>query len=171
MGRERMTNPFVCPVCNNTKCVPPSGNTRSPILVVAEFPGKEEVNKGKPMVGRMGDVLRYEFGLLGVDLNRMRICNLWQHIPNGNEDCLKLGFETVIREAQGKQAILLLGSESVKAFCNENVSKVCGLEVKSAYFSAPIVMACVNPAVAFHSSIGELRLALSKFSKKIEGLL
>lgn len=166
-----MTNPFLCPVCNNPKCVPPSGNKNSPILIIGEFPGREETQKGKPMVGKMGDVLRYELGLLGVDLNRMRICNLWQHEPNGNEDCLKHGFETVIAEAKGKQAILLLGSESVKAFCNENVSKVCGLEVKSPYLSAPIIMACVNPAVAFHSSIGELRLALKKFSIKIGDLL
>lgn len=164
-------NPFVCPICGNDKCVPPSGNVRSPVLVIAEFPGRDEVIKGKPMVGRTGEVLKTELGLLGVDFNRLRLCNLWQHIPNGNDDCLKHGFEIVIKEAKGKQAILLLGSETVKAFCNENVSKVCGLTVKSDYLSAPIIMACVNPAVAYHISHGEVRLALKKFAQRIEGIL
>ena len=166
-----MTNPFVCPVCNNQKCVPPAGNKNSPILVVAEFPGKEEVIKGKPMVGRMGDILRSELGILGVDLNRMRICNLWQHAPNNNEDCYNLGLQTVIQEAKGKKAVLLLGSDAVKALTNEKVSDVCGLQIHSDYLSAPIIMACVNPAIAYHSSIGELRLALSKFSSLIMDVL
>jgi uracil-DNA glycosylase family 4 len=166
-----MTNPFVCPICNNAQCVPPHGNENSPILVVAEFPGIEEIKKGRPMIGRMGNVLRLELGKLGVDLHRMRIMNLWQHKPNGNEECYNLGFKTVIKEAKGKKAILLLGNETVKAFCDEKVSDVCGLNVESFYLSAPIIVACVNPAIAFHSPIGELRLALSKFVYQIEEIL
>lgn len=166
-----MSNPFVCPVCGDTKCVPPFGNETSPILVVAEFPGIEEIKKGRPMIGKMGDVLREEFGRLGVDLRRMRLMNLWQHKPNKNEECYQLGFQTVIKEAQGKQAILLLGSETVMAFCDEKVSNVCGLNVESFYLSAPIIVACVNPAIAYHSTIGEMRLALKKFAKQIDGIL
>jgi hypothetical protein len=37
------------------------------------------------------------------------------------------------------------------------------LRVTSRYLSAPILYACVNPAVAFHGGIGEVRLALKKF--------
>ena len=166
-----MTNLFICSICGDTKCVPPAGNKNSPILVVAEFPGKEEIAKGKPMVGRMGDVLRSEFGLLGVDLNRMRICNLWQHAPNNNDECYKLGFQTVIQEAKGKKAVLLLGSDTVKAFTDESVSNICGLRVTSNYLSAPIIIACVNPAQIFHSGVGELRLAIKKFSLAISDLL
>ena len=166
-----MIDPFTCPICSNTKCVPPAGRIHSPILIVAEFPGDQEAIKGRPMVGRMGDVLRMELGKLGMDLNRLRLCNLWYHAPNNNKNCYEYGFEQVIKEAKGRKAILLLGSESVKAFCNESVSKVCGLQVKSPYLSAPIVYACVNPAQAFHSPIGELRLALSKFVRATQGLL
>jgi hypothetical protein len=32
-------------------------------------------------------------------------------------------------------------------------------------------MACVNPAVAYHISHGEIRLALKKFALRIEGIL
>ena len=166
-----MTNPFVCPICGNQKGVPPSGNRNSPILVVGEFPGREEIYKGRPMIGRMGEVLKMELGKLGVDLNRMRLCNLWQHEPNNNADCYEHGMKVVIHEAKGKQAILLLGSDAVKCFTGEKVSDVCGLEVKSVYLSAPIIMACINPAQVFHSGVGEVRLALKKFVKRIEGIL
>ena len=164
-----MNDIFTCPICDDKHCVPPSGSTKSPVLIVAEFPGEEELEKGRPMVGRMGTVLKTELGRLGIDINRMRLCNLWQHTPNGNEDCYKHGFETVIKEAKGEQAILLLGSDTVKAFTGEKVSEVCGLKLKSDYLSAPIIIACVNPAQAFHSNIGEMRLALKKFSLAIEG--
>ena len=158
-----MVDPFTCPICNSKKCVPAAGSKNSPILVIGEMPGKDELIKGRPMVGRMGEVLKMELGKLGMDLNRLRLCNLWHHKPNNNEDCYRHGFEQVIKEAKGRKAILLLGSESVKAFCNESVSKVCGLQVKSPYLSAPIIYACVNPAQVFHGTIGELRLAIKKF--------
>lgn len=121
------------------------------------------------MIGNMGAVLRTEFGKLGFDLNRMRLMNLWQHAPNNNEECYQLGFETVIKEAKGRRAILLLGSETVKAFCNRSVSKVCGMPVESSYLSVPIIYACVNPATAFHGTVGEVRLALKKFVNRVEG--
>lgn len=166
-----MIDPFTCPICGNKQCVPPSGSTRSPILIVAEFPGEDEIKKGRPMIGRMGTILKAELGRLGVDINRMRLCNLWQHEPNNNEDCYKHGMEVVIQEAKGKKAILLLGSDAVKAFTGEKVSDVCGLNIHSDYLSAPVIVACVNPAQVFHASIGEMRLALKKFSKHIEGIL
>ena len=166
-----MNDLFGCPICGINDCVPPSGYKNSRILIVGEMPGEEEIKKGRPMIGKMGDVLRSELGRLGIDLNRSRICNLWQHKPNGNEDCYKHGFEVVIQEAKGKKAILLLGSDAVKAFTGESVSKVCGLNLHSDYLSASTIIACVNPAIAFHSSIGELRLALKKFSLATSDLL
>ena len=77
-------------------------------------------------------------------------------------------FEQVIKEAKGKQAILLIGSDTIKYFCDLKVHNVNGLEVKSNYFSAPLVMACVQPATVFHGCVGELRLGLNKFAKRIE---
>lgn len=164
-------NPFTCPICGNEKCVPPSGYMKSQILIIAEFPNRDEIIKGKPLVGRTGDILRAEFALLGVDISRFRVANLWQHIPNANEDCLKRGIQVIAKEAKGKKAILLLGSDVVHTLCNESVSKVCGLKVHSPYLSAPTIVACVNPAQAFNHPIGELRLALKKFTKYIEEIL
>lgn len=166
-----MSSPFVCPVCQNNKCCPANGPKISPVLIVSDQPGVEERNKGVPMVGRMGEVVRTEFGRLGLDFSRMRRTNIWLHEPNENEDCFKHSFQQLLKEAKGKQAILLMGSDVVKYLCKEKVSDVCGLQVTSLYLSAPIIMACINPAQVFHQSHGEIRLTFTKFSKLIKGLL
>jgi len=165
------TDIYTCPHCHTEDCVPAGGSSSSKVLVVAEFPGNEEIKAGRPMVGRMGGVLKAELSRLGIDLRRMRLCNLWLHTPNKEEDCFNYGVSKVIEEAKNKKAILLIGSDTVKYFCDKSVMSVNGLKVKSPYLSAPIIMACVQPAIVFHSPIGELRLALYKFSIAIKDLL
>jgi uracil-DNA glycosylase family 4 len=162
---------FDCPICHNEDCVPASGPRNSPILIVGEFPGQEEIKHGKPLVGRTGTVLRNELAYLGLDMNAMRLCNLWLHEPNGNEECLQYGASQVIKEATGRKAIFLLGSDVVKYFCGLDVSKVTGLKVTSTYLSAPLIMASYNPAIVFKGTVGEARLAIQKFAKEVENLL
>ena len=80
-------------------------------------------------------------------------------------------MKVVISEAKGRQAILLLGDDVTKTFVDDRaIMKIAGLRVKSSYFSAPIIIACPNPALVFHKDrgIGEVRLALSKFVKAIK---
>ncbi len=164
---------FKCPACGSEECVPPVGNSDANILIVAEYPGEEELKKGIPMVGRMAFVLRQELGHLGLDLKSTRRCNLWQHPPNKNPKCLDAGMKVVISEAKGKQAILLLGSDVVDTFIGDHsVMKISGLKVKSSFLSAPIIMVCPNPALVFRKGrgIGEVRLALSKFVGAIKEL-
>jgi uracil-DNA glycosylase family 4 len=162
---------YTCPICKSTDCVPAGGKEKSKILLIGEFPGEDEIKSGKPFSGATGSVLRIELAKLGVDLSRMRITNLWLHIPNHQEDCLKYSVEGVIKEAKGKEAILLIGSDTVKYFCDKKVSQVNGLEVTSNYLSAPIIMCCIQPAIVFHSVIGELRFALKRFSERIEMII
>lgn len=162
---------YSCPICKTNDCVPPYGMEKSKVLIVGEFPGKDEIKTGRPFSGATGGVLRTELSKLGVDLSQFRIMNMWLHLPNHDEKCLEYGIQQVIKEAKGKQAILLIGSDTVKYFCDQKVHSVSGLEVKSNYFSAPLIMACIQPALVFHSTIGELRLGLEKFIKRIEDLL
>lgn len=159
---------YTCPHCSRDDLVLPSGSKRADILIVGEFPGAEEIKKGVPMVGGMGGVLRTELGRAGLDMRQMRVCNLWLHPKNKNEDCLKHGKDRVIKEARGKKIILLLGSDTVKEFCDEKVSEVSGLQVKSPYFSAPCIFACIQPASVFHQGLGELRLSIEKFARKVK---
>jgi len=172
---------YVCPSCGRDDLVLASGPRRAKILVIGEFPGEDEIKKGKPMVGAMGSVLRSELGRAGLDMNQMRLTNLWLHPPQKvgvkdtegqriKEKCFNHGLQEVIKEAKNRQAILLLGSDTVSFFCNEKVSEVSGLEVKSAYFSVPLLFACVQPATVFHQGLGELRLSLQKFAKRVNKL-
>jgi uracil-DNA glycosylase family 4 len=160
-----------CPACGSDEIVPPAGKKDSPILIVGEFPGEEEIKEGRPFVGAMGSIFKIELSKLGIDMKALRICNLWQHPPTKNKECLDYGMKTVIAEAVDRKAILLIGSDTVKLFCDKSVAATTGLEVKSPYLSAPLVMSCIQPAIVFHSSVGEFRLSLQKFAFRIEGLL
>jgi len=162
---------WTCPVCESEEMVLPSGNPKSNILIVGEFPGRDEIKRGRPFVGGTGKIFQIELAKVGIDLKGLRLCNLWLHPPNKNQDCLNNGIETVLKEARDKEAILLLGSDTVSYFCDKKVSDVTGLRVQSNLLSAPIIMACLQPAIVFHSVVGELRLSLQKFSREVDHLL
>ena len=161
---------YTCEHCGRDDLVLASGAKRAKILIIGEFPGRDEIKKGKPMVGAMGEVLRNELARADLDMNQMRLTNLWLHPKNDNEDCFKYGLNEVIKEARNRQAILLIGSDTVSYLCNEKVSEVNGLEVQSSYLSAPLLFACVQPATVFHQSLGDFRLSMQKFSKKVNEL-
>jgi uracil-DNA glycosylase family 4 len=161
---------YTCQSCDRDDLVLASGPRGAKILIIGESPGDEEIKKGKPMVGAMGHVLRTELARVNLDVNQMRLTNLWLHPKNDNEKCFKHGLDAVIKEARNRKAILLLGSDTVAFFCNQKVSEVNGLVVESSYFSVPLLFACVQPATVFHAGLGEVRLSLSKFSRKLEGL-
>lgn len=161
---------YNCPVCETEDCVLPTGSEDSPILIIGAFPGDEEIKHGKPMVGANGGILRTELGRNGIDMKRCRITNLWMHKPNNNAGCLVHSTKQAIKEAKKKKAILLIGAETVKYFCDCSVEDYNGLQVKSDYLSAPLIIACIQPASVFHSAAGEFKLSIQKFAKKVEEL-
>jgi len=148
----------------------------SDILIIGEFPSIREVEQGRPFALSdnpkkylsAGNVLRKELNRYGLDFNNFRICNLWIHIPNKNEDCFKLGYDAVLDEAKGKKAILLVGSGVVETFTEYKVSDVSSLQVDCAVFSCPIVYAMVNPALSLHRSMGEVRLGIDRFVTRLQ---
>ena len=160
-----------CPSCANPIC-PPSGHSDT-VLVISEFPGTLEMQLGipfatSPMFMTAGKVFRKELERVGVSLSQFRVTNLWLHEPSDDENCYRAGYEHVLDEAKGKQAILLVGSDVVETFTNYKVSDVTGLQVDSSILSAPIIYAMVNPALALHRSVGEVRLGIEKFVKRLE---
>lgn len=155
-----------CPVCAS-ECVSPSGSSKD-FLIVGEFPGREEILQGRPFATNpnfmtAGRILRKELERCGMALNDFRIMNLWMHEPSKDERCFKVGYDMVLDEAKGKKAILLVGSEVVEIFTGYKVSDVTGLQVDSNVLSAPIIYASVNPALAEHRGLGEVRNAIEKF--------
>ena len=160
-----------CPSCTELIC-PPVGRSQD-LLIVGEFPGREEMLQGKPFASNSnfitaGKILRKELERCGVSLVDFRVCNLWLHEPTKNENCFKAGYDNVLDEAKGKKAILLVGSDTVSTFTKYKVSDVSGLQVDSDVLSAPIIYASVNPALAQHRSLGEVRFAIEKFVQRLE---
>lgn len=159
-----------CPACGEV-AVPPRGNKDSRILIIGEFPGESEMESGKPFSGPAGGVLRTELAKVGLDVPLIRVMNLWLHPVTKDEKCYKAGYDLVLEEAKGRDAILLVGSEVVNTFTNEyKVSEICGLKLDKAdhKLSARLVMAIVNPAIVFHSGIGEVRFGIQKFAEELE---
>lgn len=159
-----------CPSCGDKICSP---HGYGDILLIGEYPGKLEMQQGRPFAvskwsPSAGRIIRKELSLLGVDLLQLRVCNLWLHPMNKDDNCLKAGEDVCLDEAKGKDAILLVGSESVSHFTGYNVMDVNGLQVESPMLSAPIIYASVNPALAFHRGLGEVRFALTRFIKRLE---
>jgi len=83
---------YTCPHCKRDDMVLASGSKRSPFLIIGEFPGRDEIKKGKPMVGAMGKVLRNELARANLDMNQIRLTNLWLHPKNENEACFNYGL-------------------------------------------------------------------------------
>lgn len=157
----------ICPICEQVS-VPARGGIDSPVLIVGEFPGPDELRNLKPFSGGAGAVLRQEFANCDIDLGDFRITNLWIHAPNENEKCLEYSINLIKDEAKGKKAVLLVGSEVVNQFTDYTVSDVNGLEVDSPFFKkADLVMAMYNPAIVFHKTVGEVRLAVKRFSDEV----
>lgn len=144
----------------------PRGNKNSKWLFVGEFPGKDELEKGKPFVGASGWVLQSELRRLGYDLGEFRIVNILMHENTGDERCRKHGIKNVIEESSNKDIVILVGSETCNTFTDYNVSDVSGLVVESPYFKKTFAM--YSPAVVFHESVGEIRFALENLIKEIK---
>lgn len=160
-----------CPSCAEIIC-PPLRRSKD-LLIIGEFPGPYEMKVGMPFASNpnfmtAGKILRKELERVGVSINQLSICNLWLHEPTKDENCFQAGYNNVLDEAKGKKAVLLVGSDTVSTFTEYKVSDVSGLQVDSSVLSAPIIYASVNPALASHRGLGEVRFAIEKFVHRLE---
>lgn len=164
-----------CPICGK-RIVPASGRIDSEILLAGEFPGAEEMMRGVPFVGETGKVLEYELFLVGINMRECRLTNLWQHYKPASkkvetyQSCYDQFVMELIKEMRGRK-VLLMGSENANTFLPMKISACAGLLVESALFPKDVqfVQMCVNPAVAINAggTVGELRLAIQKFARRI----
>lgn len=166
----------LCPVCK-LPSVPPYGPKNSPILIMGEFPGKSELEWGKPFVGFTGKILKQELARAGLDIRQYRLANLWIHPPRKRDDemyegCWNFTLQVALKEVQIRKAILLLGSECANTFIRHNVMDIAGLRVEDDcdLFKAEVVICSPNPASVIKENgvVGELRFALQQFVEAIE---
>jgi uracil-DNA glycosylase len=170
---DNVDETFVCPVCGK-EVILPAGPKNSPILLVSDEPSDTEIGEGIPFVGQYAGVLRSELGLHGLDMRAMRRMTMWQHKPakgkdNPNKACLAHGIQQVVKEAKGRQIVVLFGANTCKNFLGVGADEVSGLRMKSEYLSA-IVLPCVAIGSVFSSGVGEIRFALKELETLVKEL-
>ncbi len=158
-----------CPVCGSYM-VEAYGSKESDILLVGEFPGEAEMQQGYPFVGNTGKVLQYEMTRAGLDMWSCRLTNLWLHYQNKDQDCFQYGLRELMIEMAGRK-VLFMGSELARYFLGKGVSYWYGLEAPSPLYprSTQWVMYAPNPAICMHTQVGEFRLSVEKFVRKVKG--
>ena len=158
---------LACPNCGKL-LVEPDGRPGSKILFLGEFPGFQEVEMGRPWVGPAGDVFKRELQRAGIVYSTCRSTNLWLHEVDNKECDFKWHLEQAFKELQGKEAVLLIGSEVSKYLLERPVSEVSGLRVTAPLLpkEVKLAVACFNPAVCTkNEGIGEVRLAIERFAE------
>lgn len=146
--------------------VPAAGPVKSKILLVGEFPGFEEVRQGIPFVGRTGEVLDNELRRAGLQMRNCRVTNLWLH--DRDEECdPKWHLNQLVKEFKGRTHVLLMGSELISALLGNHVMDYSGCHITVPEFKGVRFWVSPNPAIVFHSSVGEVRLAVTRFVEDV----
>lgn len=71
-----------------TNVVPGEGDCNADIMFIGEAPGKNEDLKGKPFVGRAGDVFDKLLNSVGLTRDQIYLCNILKCRPPGNRNPL-----------------------------------------------------------------------------------
>ena len=160
-----------CPDCGKL-LVDPCGPPRSPILLLAEFPGFYEIKSGVPWSGPAGDILKKELRRVGIIYEKCRATNLWQHEKDNVTCTISEHWQRVICELQSRRAVLLMGSDVSQWFLGRAVSDVTGTFVKSDLLPKSVKVALImyNPAICLHDKLGETRLGIEKFAEAVKRL-
>jgi hypothetical protein len=122
------------------------------------------------MAGYPGKILRMELSRVNMDMFNFRISNLMLHAVHKKgtvltEECFEWNLEQAVNETRNRKLILLMGSDVVQAFCDTKVMTVSGLRVKSHLISSKTkTYAAPSPGDAIHGGVGEVRLAIERFS-------
>jgi len=153
-------------VCGR-KMVDPIGLKDAKILIVGDEPDFNDLRVNMPYSGDRGEVLRKELSRVGIDLRQCRITFLWRHESTKGSEC-KGHMGDVLREMKNHPYVLLIGASTVKAFGISNIDTLIGLPVESVFFpeNVKVVTVVTNPPQ--HSAVGEFRLGLEKFYKRVQ---
>jgi uracil-DNA glycosylase family 4 len=156
----------MCPNCGD-KLVSPMGPSGSPLLLLGEFPGWLEQQRGIVWVGPAGDVLKKELALAGIQYTSCRATNVWLHEPSKECDH-GWHVDRMLKEMEGRAAVLLMGSDVSTLFLGGPISDYAGMRVKSSLLpkSVKVAVACFNPAICTkQEGVGEVRLAIERFAE------
>lgn len=149
------------------KMVDAVGPEDAKILLIGDKPSFDDLTRNMPFSDKRGEVLVAELQLAGIDIRKCRITYVWKH-DIVEKDC-KGHMGLALREMVGKPYVLLIGAETVKSFAISDGDKRVGLPVTNVFFPKDVECAMVTLNPPQNSGIGEFRLALSKFARRING--
>lgn len=116
-----------CSLCKTkTNTVIGKGNTETKVMFVGEAPGEKEDLKGLPFVGPAGKLLDDYLDAVGVDKNKIYICNILKCRPPHNRDPLPEEREACMKLLRDQvrlikpQVIICLGKIAAQMLIRED---------------------------------------------------
>ncbi len=110
-----------CNLCRNRKKVVfGEGDPKKGIMIIGEGPGEEEDNRGKPFVGKAGQLLTLMLNSIGIDRDKVFITNVVKCRPPNNrnpqEDEIKKCSPFLMRQIDiiNPKIIITLGNFATK---------------------------------------------------------
>lgn len=162
----------------------------SPFLIIKESVTKNEIDSGIMFVmsgkNKWGHeehttsyYLNKEMGMVGLQLNTMNLSSLYMHLPSRSkknkeakeqfQGCMDYSIQQVVKLAEGKKVVMLMGAELIRTFTGYPASEVYGLICKSDLLpNVPVIVPAPNPDKLMAVPIGELRNSLKIFAEQIQ---
>jgi hypothetical protein len=179
---------MICPHCGKGLLKPKL--TSSPVLIIKETPTQSELDsdtvfvlKGKNKNGYEENTTSYylhrEMGLVGLQMMSFNLTNFYMHIPpksgRSNEEkelaqrCIDFSIQELVKLAEGKKIILIMGAETIRTFTGYNSSDTYGLIMKSKLLpDVPVIIPCPNSDKMMNQPIGEFRNSLKVLAEQIQ---
>lgn len=149
---QEFVNGWTCSLLASRKVVLFAGNPRADILVVARDLGKDEIEKGEPLIGRAGSLFRTDASRLGFKVLRdMLLTNTVPLWPLGNKafpkeirELFRPVLNSVVQTVDPK-FILTLGNEAMSMFLpmETGITKVAG---ETYQVGDRTIMLCAHPS-------------------------
>jgi len=147
------------------KCLEFIGPEDSDILIVSDAPEDDDYKKGMIFTGQRGQILASELARVGIQMSRIRLACFYLHAPA--DDCAG-HFNEALKEMKNKKGVLIVGASAVERMQLGKLSDMVGTCVDNFYVprSTGFVMVTTQPPA--NDLLGEFRLSVEKFSKKIK---
>ncbi len=178
----------ICPSCGKGTVSPVLKS--SPYLIVKETVTKNEIDSGEAFTqfGRnkfgkdehtASHYLAKELSMMGLRLSDFSLTNLYMHIPPKSgrtkegkaltQGCMDWSMQELVKVAEDKKIILLMGAEAVKLITGYNSGDVYGLVCKSELLpNVPVIVPAPNSDKLMAQPIGEMRNALKVLAHQIK---
>ena len=144
------------------------------IFILSDKPDWEQTASGSISKSRIGALLKQELAVAGISPMDYYVDNLWKHErpknkSSGNPECVPFMVDYAVQQMSKAKYVLLCGSEVAETFLHVGISTCAGLEVHPFDLpNEPVYYAMVSPTWGYSQTIGEVRLTIQKFARRIK---